>query len=622
MSRTLRTIVLAGPWGWWLLAAASQSAIAAPPPATQAATARRLLIEGRALEASGNTAEASRRYARVIDACHGAGEVALIARGRLVPLLLDASPFDLPQARGQLDTLRSLAPNDPNLPDWQCRLALLELIAIPAAERETVWKRRLALLQQERPFLSIAGMRDLGRLLSVTGKAPLGDQVLVDLVLLFPDAETLAQLQLARAARFAARRAWNDASAAADFALLAASCSPRGRGPVPIAKAAAQLFAIPGAPADDVTRPTRWWNARSGRTLVDPALGRAARSALGESPTAISIRRRALLCALVGDLAGAARAAHDTLGQGFPSADEAHNALDDLTAALALADGSFADPFRLARLLAGAHLVRPATGPTTIPTDVALETFVERDRAAGVADSFGTGPVARKIATSRPGPAAAPAYAARGVLVRAWLGEYENILVVWGATAIASGEPDWAIALFAAAADVRPEGRGDSGVLQRIFAAAGADRTPDLADRELKLLGGLAPMLRSTADRRDVHTKIASVLLDQGKFQEALEELNYAGPAPETMSAGFTAALSLLRLERADEAVKRLESLEKLPGTDEEHARAMFLVGWIRLRDNDRARASAALERLVDRYPRTTAAKKAVDLLPAIEGVP
>jgi Flp pilus assembly protein TadD len=127
-------------------------------------------------------------------------------------------------------------------------------------------------------------------------------------------------------------------------------------------------------------------------------------------------------------------------------------------------------------------------------------------------------------------------------------------------------------------------------------------------------------LLHSATDRRDVHTKIASVRLEQGKFQAAIDEVNRAAPRPETMTAGFTLALSLLRLDRADEAVARLEETDKLPGNDEEHARAMFLIGWIRLRDDDRARAAAALERVVDRYPRTTAAKKALELLQTIEG--
>lgn len=204
--------------------------------------------------------------------------------------------------------------------------------------------------------------------------------------------------------------------------------------------------------------------------------------------------------------------------------------------------------------------------------------------------------------------------------MRAWLGERERMLVQWGAQAVASGEPAWARVLFAAAANVRPEGRGDSDVLQRIYIAAGADRSPDQAEPALDLLGELVPLLRSGTDRRDVRTRIASVRLEQGKFQAAIDEVSRAGPHPETMTAGFTLALSLLRLDRADEAVARLVETDNLPGTDEEHARAMFLIGWIRLRDNDRPRAAAALERVVDRYPRTTAARKALDLLPAVQG--
>jgi tetratricopeptide (TPR) repeat protein len=195
--------------------------------------------------------------------------------------------------------------------------------------------------------------------------------------------------------------------------------------------------------------------------------------------------------------------------------------------------------------------------------------------------------------------------------------------VQWGREALGSADADWALALWAAAANARPGPGEHLHLLPQLFEAMGANKPPEQADASLQVLAQLVPRLSSDDDRHAVQAKIAAIRLERGEFQAAIEELDRAGSGYETMAAGFTRALALIRLDKSDEALAALEKMEKMPGSDEERARAAFLIGWIHLRADDRPKASAAFERVVDRYPRSTSAKKAKELLPTLQaGLP
>src|SRR4051812_34831028 len=108
MSRMLKTTTLAATVASWLICGARTPVTAgiAAPATPPAPAARRLMIEAAALEAGGNASAASRKYVQVIDICGGAGDVALQARGRLVPLLLNTTPLSPSQIQEQLDAMR------------------------------------------------------------------------------------------------------------------------------------------------------------------------------------------------------------------------------------------------------------------------------------------------------------------------------------------------------------------------------------------------------------------------------------------------------------------------------------------------------------------------------------
>jgi tetratricopeptide (TPR) repeat protein len=121
--------------------------------------------------------------------------------------------------------------------------------------------------------------------------------------------------------------------------------------------------------------------------------------------------------------------------------------------------------------------------------------------------------------------------------------------------------------------------------------------------------------------RRALLVKIASMQYDDAQYKECLETLERADALvsrPEEsqdMNAGFLRALSLARLQQFKEAAAVLERMADYVGTDEQHARALFLIGWVHLQLNAPREAIATYDSLMRKYPKTSFVAKASELV-------
>ncbi|MGE5612149.1 MAG: tetratricopeptide repeat protein, partial [Bacillota bacterium] len=118
---------------------------------------------------------------------------------------------------------------------------------------------------------------------------------------------------------------------------------------------------------------------------------------------------------------------------------------------------------------------------------------------------------------------------------------------------------------------------------------------------------------------------LAKTLFDEGSYAEcltALDQLDKTWPHPPgaaDIPTAFVRALCLIRLEKLTDAANLLSQIESWPASPEQHARALFLTGWIHLQTDDRPKAISTFQRLIATYAQTSFAAKAKDLLTNLE---
>jgi hypothetical protein len=140
-------------------------------------------------------------------------------------------------------------------------------------------------------------------------------------------------------------------------------------------------------------------------------------------------------------------------------------------------------------------------------------------------------------------------------------------------------------------------------------------------DTAVALLREIAEHTDSAPIRRNTTLRFANALYDGGSFSKVLTAVEQyelaAGPVVETkdLSFGMLRALALIQLDRLDEALQKLSQMSDWPGSEEDHGRAQFLVGWINLQQDHKDRAVEAFKIVVSKYGRSTFAEKAQSLL-------
>jgi len=316
---------------------------------------------------------------------------------------------------------------------------------------------------------------------------------------------------------------------------------------------------------------------------------------------------------------------HAALSRVPADSGQMHDAFDDLTVALAVADGYFSRAGRFVQWLAQGR-IREAGGPEVggskrdplLGLLIRCERRIEgkRDPSAG-SPTGPTGPRYGQLADE-----------ARKKLAKEALLRWERHLVRWGGDALRHGDRPWALGSWALAINAEQDpGVAGSLVDTVIDLARRSGATPEPG----RLLREVLPLVPSATGRRHLLLKIARLLYEEADFAGCLAVLDQADELARTprekqdMTVGSTRVMCLIRLKKFDEALGFVERMAAWPGTDAQHAQALFLAGWLYLRKDSKAKANAkalaVFRRIVDRYPKTTFAGKARELLQRLEGI-
>lgn len=83
----------------------------------------------------------------------------------------------------------------------------------------------------------------------------------------------------------------------------------------------------------------------------------------------------------------------------------------------------------------------------------------------------------------------------------------------------------------------------------------------------------------------------------------------------------FLQAMSLAMAGRHEQAIRCLVEMGEWPGADEDHVKALFLIGWVHLKANSPAEARATFEKVMAAYPYAAHSIKARGLVAKLKGV-
>ena len=86
------------------------------------------------------------------------------------------------------------------------------------------------------------------------------------------------------------------------------------------------------------------------------------------------------------------------------------------------------------------------------------------------------------------------------------------------------------------------------------------------------------------------------------------------------MTIGLIRAKSLIHLQHLDVARDVLQEISSWFGCNDQRTRAIFLIGWIYLHQNEPTRPLEALHRLIKKYPDTGFSAKTLTLIQRLEG--
>jgi tetratricopeptide (TPR) repeat protein len=599
------------------------------------------------LNTTGKSAEAIAVYRKFIEDFRDNAEILVRARPQFVELLMRQEPLDVQELDKQLGQLSaSNAPMTAAVWNLRLRVLLHRIMSVPADARPSIWSGGIAKLAGEGFPLSEEALADVDRLPGRLGRkgafSPL--DILNDLVLLSPNFETMHRLQLRRIGMLLAQGATEDVRQAVAMDLAIASVTAEG--PSGVAGRSGeilrfsgvsedQLKALQTAFRDGLEKPGQ---AASGTSVggMDSSLRRAAEAALKAADPGLSLRRKAFLKLLAGQADDAIRHAYALLNQ-TPASEEALSALDFVAVLLAIADGSFHESNRFAQWLAERN---PGQASASTPDrllavlqqcESKVSTLIEIEddvRSGGAADKM---PVFQPSMQFDRVP--------RGLrceLAKAALRRWGQRAVGWGSSLLAAGDTSGARAMWLAAINAQRHRGYASSLLEQVVQNTLVNSSDSNVESRLKLLEEMMPSLRVAQDRTNMQIrlvavrrqsglKIAKNLFDEGNYAQcltSLDELDKRCPEVEgagDMATGFMRALCLIRLEKLAEASALLAKMESWPGSPEQHARALFLTGWICLQTDEKPKAIGIFRRVAEVYPQTSFAPKAVKLAAGME---
>ncbi len=595
-------------------------------------------------------------YEKLMQTCPQSAEQVQLARRSLLPLLLQKQVCDTDAAQAHLDSLIA-ADNGFNAEswNWSCRLLFRRMQALDAKTRALRWQDGVERLAWDGASFADATLSDLDAFVGTLGPADgvNGLRLLTDLLLLAPDPPSMARLQGRRIAWLEQNGSPGHASLAARANIMLAIGTPEG--PMSAVRKYVSLRqAAAASPSEIVELEESLCHALTGQTLAAPSktsqarvsdAGGATSRPSAQSPTGangssrerwvadhalresasglldqkrdLSPRRAAYANAFAGKSAESIESVARHLENATSEEAKVIAAFDDVAIVLAMVDGSASDAYRFAGVVAS-----PSSSTLSPTGDETLKILTESCVKARAVWRSGRRDVIATKADAKEGPFALAADVRRAELASAAVRAWTRRRIEWGLGALVAGDMPWCVAFLTsslesaddqseqiATLDVIAEG------LKRVRPTLGIEQTIECCVQIRERAG-------SDTARSLVRARTAALYFDEGLFTKCLSELDAAEQLAASgdahlrdMNVGFLRALSWIRLGQTDDAKKLLADMESWTGTDEQRARTQFLIAWIHLQNNEPAPAMDVLRGLLAKYPATTLAAKATELV-------
>ena len=604
------------------------------------AALRMLMLKASLMRGTEQMTKAASLYRDVLQQFGQHRAVATLARRSLVEILLAQSPMDLNAISEHLAGFASAAEGrDDRLWNLECRLLFRRVHAAPPAQRQAMWQQGIQELWRSSAVVAPETLADLDELIiGIAEPGPLTPgRVLTDMILMVPDLPSLQELQRRRTTTFVDKGMWAEAVAAAKQDVLLASVAAEG--PLRATDRCRKVMESAGVTAADRDRFVArcWWEpgAESRLTelsdpsefwaeVVDGPPTSAASMELQRTHDSRSDRQRAFLNAWAGRLQMALRSAHAALATTASNPSDLARAFDELAVISAVADADYLARHGFLRWLAAsrARRGRGEGRSETIPSQKILAECEARLKAQGV-------PAMQETSRQCVGSYRQLTDKRRSELATRVRSRLTHRVIEWGGQAIRADRTQAAISYWVQAIETQDDPNQAIVAMDTILTHAENFLVRDFgsAHEFLDLMRSALPHLRSSMTRRHLLIRIAGVLYEQGDASDCLATLDQADSlaAGQTqtsdMAVGFMRALSLMRLRSFDKAIAVLEGMEAWPGTVDDHARAVFLVGWIHLQRDQKSEALQSFEQIVDRYPQTPFADNARALVHRLQGL-
>ena len=502
--------------------------------------------------------------------------------------------------------------------DFAVRLLIRRVAGAPDHERRGIWDAGLSTLDSTDRGLSSATMIEIDKTLSLlsTGSSLRPLDMLTDILCLVPDRETMLEVQSKRIAAYTALGDKENALRA--LRLEIAIAAGMNKGPAGAIEKANGLFHSQTegddgniAPWSFLHMPRQSSEGQSrGRVvngpLVDDLLKDAARQAIGDGKRRLvgGNRRLGFLLLFSGRPGEGLRSLHAAMGDAPIPSCRVHDAVAEIAACVAIAEGNFACSLRYFKWLASmGSLELEGVAATQSVLDVLATSggASVQTEAAGAAKLSEGAIVYRNLKQHE-----------RQRLAAMIGSELAALPLNWGYEAFRKGDADAARLLWENAILTEPEARQEQAVQAIAYGleADGCDTTPDL-------LQDMAADTLPASTRRILLRQAGALLFSRQRYKQFLKVADdLAGLSSSVSNERDTQwrlwkGLSLVRMGQKEKALEVLSSAGNIPGTPGQHAQAAFLIGWIQMSNGEMVQAEAAFDQLISVYPQTAASAKA-----------
>ena len=519
-------------------------------------------------------------------------EIIRHARRELIQLLLEYEPFDYKTIQTNLESLTSSDGTMlPEVWNYFCRALFRKVALSPCGERKAIWQAGLRRL--DNPDITMTGetFGDLDQLVTVFGKddslSPL--EIYTDLFLLVPDLETMRKLQSRRIVAFIEQKAWPQAIKAAELDIFLSGVTSDGpRNSVKKCEEIMKLAKVPVEQVEqfkkEIDRGVVTFESKNSDG-IDDRLKRSSQNILQNVQRFRSSRRQAYLDLFAGNREQALNESFALLSQAVVHDDKISQVFDDLSVILSIVQGDCCSNSRFIRWLAEKN-----PNFHSFIKSVSMETITPSLQQAA------------HVASNR----------------------WEQNLIDCGQAALREGDKEWPRILWVWVINEKEDPNAAIALINNLCEKG---KSVQGTQDNLETLEAIYPYLKMPEEQQLVLYKMAALCYEDSNFARCLELLDRTdrfmvqAKYKQDISMGFMRALSFIQLQKFSEAVSLLNKMSDWPGSDEEHARALFLIGWVNLQENNKSMALNVLRQVKSRYPKTPFAPKAEELINRLEGL-